>query len=153
MEPMPITEHTRVSATVQATPAVCFEVATDLASYPDWVPAIASVHVDGRDDQGRPVEAAFTAEAMGRQLNYSLRYEYEGAPSRFGWRQVSGDLTRRLDGAYTFEASPDDPGATLVTYELQVELAVSLPGFVKRRAEGKVLTAALDKFKARAESR
>ena len=151
MEPMPITEHTLVTETVLAAPEDCFAVAIDLASYPDWVPSIVTVDIKALDDDGRPLEAAFEAEAIGRRTAYVLAYDYAEAPRRFSWRQVSGDLTRRLDGAYSFEPSPDEPEATLVTYELDVELLVPLPGFVKRRAEAKILSAALDQFKQRVE--
>ena len=140
MEPMPITEQTRVTEIIQASPQRCFDVATDLAAYPSWAPAIASVEVTERDAEGRPLVAAFRAEAMGRQASYRLRYDYDGAPGTFSWRQVDGNITRRLDGAYTFEPSPDDPDATLVTYELDVELAMPLPGIVKRRAEAKIIS-------------
>jgi ribosome-associated toxin RatA of RatAB toxin-antitoxin module len=152
MQPMPITEHTLVSEVVQASPETCFAVATDLASYPAWVPAITSVEVLRADDQGRPVEAAFQAEAMGRRSSYVLVYDYADAPHSFRWQQVRGDLTRRLDGAYTFELSDDETNATTVVYELDIELAVPLPGFVKRRAETKILSAALNQFRVRAES-
>lgn len=152
MEPMPITEKTLVTETVQASPARCFDVATDLASYPTWAPAISSVEITETDASGRPLEATFEAEAMGRQASYRLRYDYAGAPAHFSWHQLDGTITRRLDGAYSFEPSPDNPESTLVTYQLDVELAVSLPGFVKRRAEAKILSAALDQFRRRAES-
>ncbi len=152
MQPMPITEHTMVSEVVQAPLETCFAVAIDLASYPSWVPAITRVEVLEADDQGRPVRAAFQAEAMGRRTSYVLAYDYADAPRSFRWQQVEGDLTRRLDGAYNFE--PVDTGAdsTTVVYELDVELAVPLPGFVKRRAETKILSAALDRFRSRVES-
>lgn len=152
MQPMPITEHTLVSELVQAPPETCFAVATDLASYPAWVPAITSVEVLRADELGRPIEAAFQAEAMGRRSSYVLAYDYQDAPHSFRWQQIRGDLTRRLDGAYTFETSDADSGATNVVYELDIELAVPLPGFVKRRAETKILSAALNQFRARAES-
>lgn len=152
MEPTPVTETTRVTENVQASPERCFSVATDVAAYPLWVPAISSVEVDEVDAAGRPLLATFRAEAMGRQAVYQLSYDYADAPGRFAWRQVDGNITRRLDGAYTFEASDDDPDTTLVTYELDVELAVSLPGFVKRRAEAKILAAALHQFRSQAES-
>ena len=60
-----------------------------------------------------------------------------------------GDIVRRLDGDYTFE--PDEHGGTEVTYHLVVELAVPLPGFIKRRAESKIMTTALDELKRRCE--
>ena len=62
---------------------------------------------------------------------------------------VEGDLTSRLEGAYLFEprtTAADGPACTDVTFELLVDLAVPLPGYVKRRAEDKIVEAAMDRF-------
>ncbi len=149
---MPITAQTQVSDTILASPDRCFGIATDLAAYPGWVPAITSVDVRAIDDLERPVEVEFQAEAMGRRTRYVLAYDYAEAPHGFSWRQTEGDLTRRLEGSYRFAPSDEQPGATAVTYELDIELAVPLPGFVKRRAETKIVQAALSQFRQRVES-
>ena len=65
--------------------------------------------------------------------------------------QVAGDLTRRLDGAY--ELAPSGDGATEITYRLVVDLKVPLPGFVKRRAEGRIMGTALRELKAASKVR
>ena len=56
---------------------------------------------------------------------------------------------RRLDGRYVFE--PDN-GGTDVTYHLAIELIVPIPGFVKHRAELKIIGTALDELKRWAEA-
>jgi hypothetical protein len=56
---------------------------------------------------------------------------------------------RAVDGAYTFTPTPD--GDTQVQYDLSIELVVPLPGFVKRRAEVRILNT-LKELKARVES-
>ena len=53
----------------------------------------------------------------------------------------------RLDGEYEFTPIPDDPNSTQVTYYLSVDLVVPLPGFVKRRAEARIMHTALDELK------
>ncbi len=58
---------------------------------------------------------------------------------------------RRLDGAYEFLPVTDDPDRTDVVYHLTVELVVPLPGFVKRRAESKIMHNALRELKAHVE--
>ena len=70
----------------------------------------------------------------------------------FAWKLVSGDIVRRLDGQYVFAAVPDRDDQTEVSYSLSVELAIPLPGFVKRRAEGRIMHAALDDLQARLET-
>lgn len=139
-------------ATVSATRDRCFEVATDVASYPDWARGVTTVTVVDRDEQGRVSQALFEVEAIGRSARYELAYDYSDAPRKLSWSLVDGDLMTALDGAYTFEDSVDLPGGTDVRYELTIDLAVPLPGFVKRRAEGKIIEAALPYFCKRVES-
>ena len=86
---------------------------------------------------------------MGRSTTYVLRYDHTDAPARLPWRLERGDIMRRLDGEYRFEA---DGEVTHVIYELEVDLIIPLPGFVKRRAEGKIIGTALDELKKRVES-
>jgi hypothetical protein len=57
-------------------------------------------------------------------------------------------MLRALDGRYAFEAVPD---GTLVRYDLSVDLAVPLPGVLKRTAAGRITRAALDDLKRVAE--
>ena len=144
-------ESAEVSTLVNARPDECYAVAIDIATYPDWAHAISAVEILDYDDRGRVASALFTAEAIGRRAQYVLRYDYSGEPLRLSWSQVTGDLTTSVDGAYTFAPSPDDPSATLVSYQLAIGLLLPLPGFVKRRAEAKIVEAALGKFRRRVE--
>ncbi|MGD1011093.1 MAG: SRPBCC family protein [Acidimicrobiales bacterium] len=135
---------------VDGSPARCFEVVSDIERYPEWVADLKEVHVLERDGQGRPRLVAFRAGAFGRSTSYTLAYDYAKAPAEVRWVQRDGDLTSRLDGAYRFKAAPE--GGTEVTYQLTVELRVPLPGFIKRRAEGNIIHAAIRDLKARVES-
>jgi hypothetical protein len=66
-----------------------------------------------------------------------------------GWSMLSGDIQRSIDGVWRFE--PDGEGRTLVRYDLQIDLAIPLPGFVKRRAEVRILNTVRE-LKVRAEA-
>jgi uncharacterized membrane protein len=120
-----------------------FEVLLDLDAYPTWARDLKGVTVDSRDDEGRALDVTFRAAAMGRSTSYTLRYTYDDDPRRMTWELVRGDITRRIDGSYTLEPVPGAPERTSVTYDLTVDLIVPLPGFVKRRAEAKIINAAL----------
>lgn len=141
-------EHTTERLTMRATPEQCFAVVTDFERYPDWAADIKQVRVDETDAEGRAVKVTFRAAAFGRSTTYTLEYDYSGAPHRLSWVEISGDITNRLDGTYEFAAIGDD---TEVTYHLDVELRVPIPGFVKRRAESRITTLALRELKARVE--
>lgn len=134
---------------IRSSPEHCFAVLTDFDGYPEWAADIKAVSVDERDDAGRATLVTFRAAAFGRSTSYTLRYDYGGAPRELTWVQVGGDLTRRLDGSYQIE--PSEGGSAEVAYQLVVELRVPLPGFVKRRAEGRITGTALRELKARVE--
>jgi hypothetical protein len=61
---------------------------------------------------------------------------------------VDGDIMRSIRGAYTFDQIAE---GTRVSYDLAIELVIPLPGFVKRRAEMRILST-LKELKAQIES-
>jgi hypothetical protein len=135
---------------IRGTPEDCYSVLTAFERYPDWAADIKSVHVEDRDESGRGLVVTYRAAAFGRSTSYTLRYDYSAAPQELSWVQTAGDLTRRLDGSY--HLSPSGDGGTEIVYKLVVDLKVPLPGFVKRRAEGRIMGTALRELKAVVES-
>ena len=95
-----------------------------------------------------PVTPSSTASALGRSTHYTLAYDYTQAPDVLAWKMVKGDIQRSIEGAY--HISPTSDGGTEVRYDLAIELAAPLPGFVKRRAEVRILTSVRE-LKTRAE--
>jgi ribosome-associated toxin RatA of RatAB toxin-antitoxin module len=147
---MSVAEQATERMVVGASPQQCFAVVSDVERYPDWAADIKHVDVTSRDDEGRALEVTFRAAAFGRSTSYTLVYDYAGAPRTISWRQTRGDLTAKLDGAYTFDDAGQ--GRTQVTYVLEVELKVPLPGFIKRRAQSRIMHTALEDLRARVES-
>jgi uncharacterized protein YndB with AHSA1/START domain len=136
---------------IAASPERVFEALLDLDAYPTWARDLKGVTVESLDDQGRGREVTFRAAAMGRSTSYTLRYSYDVEPHRMSWELVRGDIARRIDGSYTLDPVPGTPDRTLVTYDLTVDLIVPLPSFVKRRAEYKVIHAALRELRSHLE--
>ncbi|KRO63791.1 MAG: hypothetical protein ABR76_03810 [Acidimicrobiia bacterium BACL6 MAG-121220-bin61] len=101
-----------------------------------------------RDASGRPTVVEFRASALGRSTHYTLEYDYAQAPNKLSWHMSDGDIMRSIIGSYAFEPAGSD---TRITYDLSVELVIPLPGFVKRRAEMRIL-ATLKELKTRIES-
>ncbi len=129
----------------------CMEVVTDFASYPEWAPDIKEVTVQREDSQGRGELVTFRAAALGRSIAYTLEYFYGQEPDRCAWMLAEGETFRLLSGKYEFQSVEDSPDKTLASYELAVDLAVPLPSFVRRRLETRIIHAALEDFKNRAE--
>ena len=71
------------------------------------------------------------------------------APHVLAWKLTEGDITTKLDGSYIFDAG--DSG-TDVTYHLEAELRVPIPGFIKMRATSRIMATAMRELKARVES-
>ncbi len=140
------------SISIEASPERCFEIVCDFEAYPQWATGVQQVEVVRRDDDGRGGLVSFRAAAMGRSTSYLLEYFYGSNPLRVSWRLVQGDLTKRLDGEYCFNPVPGEPDRTEVTYHLAVQMAVPLPGFVKRRAEASIMRTALENLQSHAES-
>jgi ribosome-associated toxin RatA of RatAB toxin-antitoxin module len=137
------------TAEVNASLKKCWNVVMDIEKYPEWIADIKEVRILSTDDEGRPDEVSFRAAAFGRSTNYTLKYDYSGVPNTLKWVQLNGDHTNKLDGSYTFEESGSK---TTITYELEAELKIPIPGFIKRRAETLIINSALRDLKARAES-
>jgi hypothetical protein len=55
-----------------------------------------------------------------------------------------------LDGSYVFD--PGEGSGTSVTYHLEAELRVPIPGFIKMRAQSRIMSTAMRELKARVES-
>jgi len=141
------TEHMSVAAP----PDRCFAVVADIEEYPKWAADIKEVSVHERDAQNRPLLVTFRAAAFGRSTSYTLAYDYSQAPRVLAWRLTKGDITTKLDGSYVFDAAGTG-GGTDITYHLEVELRVPIPGFIKMRAQSRIMSTALRELKARVES-
>ena len=133
---------------IAASPERCFQVATEFERYPEWAKDVKEAVVLERDAEGRATEVEFRASALGRSTHYTLGYSYGSAPLTIAWRLIDGDIMRTLDGDYMFEAVSN---GTLVTYDLSIDLVIPLPGFVKRRAENRILHT-LTELKERCEA-
>jgi ribosome-associated toxin RatA of RatAB toxin-antitoxin module len=144
-----VAEQATERMVVAATPERCFAVASDIDAYPTWAADIKEVTVHDRDSEGRPLLVTFRAAAFGRSTSYTLSYDYSEAPAVIAWVQTRGDITAKLDGRYVFTATD---GGTEVTYHLEVEMKVPLPGFIKMRAQSRIMSIALRDLRARVES-
>ncbi|HWE65805.1 MAG TPA: SRPBCC family protein [Acidimicrobiales bacterium] len=140
------TEHMSVSAS----PERCFAVVADLERYPEWAADIKQVVVEERDGEGRPLLATFRVAAFGRSTSNTLAYDYSEAPHILSWKQTQGDITSKWDGSWVFD--PGENSGTEVTYHIEAELRVPIPGFIKLRATSRIMSTALRELKARVES-
>jgi len=136
------------SVVVSAGLEACFAVTIDFDRYPEWAHDVKQATVLTRDASGRPTVVEFRASALGRSTHYTLEYDYTQAPNKLSWHMSDGDIMRSIIGSYVFQT---EGTGTRITYDLAVELVIPLPGFVKRRAEMRILST-LKELKTRIES-
>ncbi len=142
-----MTDRATESTTIAAAPDAVLAILLDFPRYPEWAKDLKSVEVLGTDDQGRATDVRFRAAGFGRSTNYTLSYDHS-QPGVLAWVLSEGDIMRKLDGRYIL--TPLD-GGTDVVYELEVELLIPLPGFIKNRSQGKIMHTALGELKTFAE--
>ena len=106
-----MSDHATERKIINATPQQCFDVITDFESYPEWAEDVKSVSVLEIDESGLGGDVRFRAAAMGRSTTYTLRYYYGSNPLRIAWRQIEGDITKKIEGEYEF--IPLDNGTKL----------------------------------------
>jgi ribosome-associated toxin RatA of RatAB toxin-antitoxin module len=135
---------------IEAPPARCLDVVLDFEQYPSWAKDLKQVTILERDGEGRGAHVEFRAGGLGQSFRYILDYDYDALPESLTWTLLESDKLRRLDGSYRFEADGD---STRVHYELAVEIAIPLPGLIKRRAAGMIMGTALKELKKAVESR
>ena len=141
-----------VKRLVLASPQQCHDLVADIDNYPNWASGLSELNVLKRDEDGRACEVSFKVRGFGLSAQCTLVYDYSQSPDRIAWHLVSGDIVSKLDGYYEFEAAPDHEGATMLKYNLALEIAIPLTGFFKRRAEARIAHAAIDDLQHQLES-
>lgn len=137
------------SITVQADPDTVMDVIADFEAYPEWQDEIKNVEVLETDDDGWGTKVRFEVDAKVLSMRYVLGYTY--GDNQMHWTLVEGDQLRKIDGSYLLHDQGD--GTTLVTYDLEVVPAISLPKMLRRKAAQRIVDGALKGMKRRVESR
>lgn len=142
-------EGTVQSIEVSADAQTIYEVALDLDAYPEWATGVKEVEIEEEDEFGRPVRVSFVADAMIKEISYTLLYRYD-LDNGFSWSADPGLDIKAMEGSYRFVDLEE--GGTEVLYALKVEPAFTVPGFLRRQAEKQIVSNALRGLKKRAES-
>lgn len=133
---------------IAASPETILDVITDLGAYPQWAEGVKKAEILETDAEGRPARARFEVDAKVVEVTYTLQYTY--GDHRVSWTLVEGEPLNQLDGSYVLAPSGS---ATDVTYSLEADVDIPLPGFMKKRAAKQILDQGLKGLKQRAESR
>jgi hypothetical protein len=139
---MAITETREV--TIDATPDEILEVLFDLESLTEWSSTHQKVEILERDEEGRPTKSRQVVKIVGISDEQVLDYSVED--DGVSWTLVSSKQQRGQDGRYTLTPDGD---STVVRFDLTIDPAVPLPGFVIKKAAKGLMTTATDGLRDR----
>ena len=125
---------------IDASPETLYDVAADVAAYPQWASGVKQVEVLDVDAEGRVDRARFVLEGFVKEITYVLKYTHD-RPNTLSWTAEESDDLKMLEGSYQFDET--EAGATEVVYSLTVDPKFLMPGFVRRQAEKQIVTTAL----------
>jgi carbon monoxide dehydrogenase subunit G len=142
-------EQTQGSIEIGADAAAIMAVIADYEAYPEWAKGVKTVKVLERGPDGRASKVHYDVAQGPIKVSYTLTYAYAPDDAGVSWTFVEGQGLRDLSGAY--ELAPKG-GVTAVTYRLKADIALPIPGFLKRQGERTIIDTALKGLKRRVES-
>jgi len=142
-------DKTSSTMTIDVPRSVIMAVIADFAAYPRWASGVREAAVVQAGPGGRPAQVRFTIDAGVIKDSYVLGYTWQG-DEQVTWQLAErGSTVSAMSGSYLLREAED--GATTVTYELAVGLAVPMLGIIKRRAEKTIIDTALKGLRSQAE--
>src|SRR5215510_744488 len=141
-------DKTSSTMTIEAPRSVVMKVIADFGAYPQWATGVRSAEVVEAGQDGRAERVRFTIDAGVIKDSYVLGYTWQG-DEQVRWDLVErGSAVSEMSGAYRLDQAG---GATKVTYELAVGLAIPMIGMLKRRAEKTIIDTALKGLRSRVQ--
>jgi ribosome-associated toxin RatA of RatAB toxin-antitoxin module len=122
---------------IEASPEEILDVIADVESTPTWSPQYQKAEVLEAYDDGRPKRVKMKIKTAG--ISDEQIVEYTWTDNVVRWTLVSAGQLKAQDASYTL--TPDGE-KTKVRFDISIDLAIPLPGFVLKRAmKGGVETA------------
>lgn len=134
-----MTEGTFSTLEIDASAESLYDVAADVASYPEWIGGVKEVEILQNNAEGRVDRARFVLDIGIKEISYVLQYTHD-RPGTLSWIADQNEDLKSLEGSYQFKESE---GSTEVVYSLAVEPNFKFPGFLRRQAEKQIVTTAL----------
>jgi ribosome-associated toxin RatA of RatAB toxin-antitoxin module len=108
-------------------PAVAYGVVVDFPAYPRLFPEIKSARV--LSTEGKCVRAEFRGNIV-LPFRYVLDLDCDADALTVDWRYVEGEVVKSSTGCWRFSTEGD---GVRVTYEVAMEIAAPVPGFLLRK--------------------
>lgn len=127
---------------VTASPSRAYEILTDHAQLPEFMPNLDACRVRKHGSGWAEVEMK---NARGSMV---LRREFD-PPRSITWRLVEGTMLKRVDGSWRLDGVE---GGTVLTYDSEVETSVPVPGFIVQFVQQDSLGALVSNVRHRIDS-
>ena len=124
---------------IEATPEEILDVIADFESAPDWSSQHKGAEILDTADNGIPGRVKLKLKTMGIADEQVVQYEW--ADNSAGWTLISSSQLKTQEAKYTLTPDGDK---TRVKFEITIDPAVPIPGFVLKRAMKGGLESATD---------
>ncbi|MDH6243100.1 SRPBCC family protein [Mycobacterium sp. OTB74] len=114
--------------TIEATPEEIIDVVADVESTPTWSPQYQKAEILSTYDNGRPKQVEMTVKAAG--ITGQMVIEYTWEEHKISWTLIKSGQLKKQDASYTLTPVGDK---TKVRFDITVDVAVPLPGFLLKR--------------------
>lgn len=122
-----------------------WSVITDYEKYNQFVSSTKDVKILSETPGQRQIK--YNIELLGKDIFYTLKH-IEEAPSKMSWSLVEGNIMKVSNGGWNLK--PISPEETEVTYSLELEFKIYVPGFVLNNLVKSTLPSMLKEFEKRA---
>lgn len=122
---------------IEATPEEILDVIADVESTPTWSPQYQTAEILESFPNGRPKQVEMVVKAAG--MTDTMVIEYTWTDNGVSWTLVKSGQLKAQDASYTL--TPDG-AKTTVKFDMAIDVAIPLPGFLlKRTMKGGMETA------------
>ena len=122
---------------IEASPEEILAVIADVKSAPTWSSQYQSAEVLDTYKDGRPKQVKMKVKAAG--ITDEQTVEYTWGENTAGWTLIKAGQLKSQEARYTLTPQGE---ATKVRFDIEVDLAIPLPGFIVKQAiKGAVDTA------------
>jgi ribosome-associated toxin RatA of RatAB toxin-antitoxin module len=136
--------HASKSIVVNVTPEQFFEVVIDYQKYPEFLPEVKKITVEGTAPDAL---VHYTVDIKAKLIKYTVQMKAT-RPSKLAWKMTTGEMMKENWGDWTIKAVP---GGTEATYSIDLKLGALVPSFIEKALAETSLPQLLKNFKARAE--
>src|SRR5256886_17242350 len=137
------------SVTINVPPEKLFDVIVDYEKYPEFLPEVKKVKVEG--GQGSIKEVTYMVDIKAKVITYTLKHTAE-RPTKLSWTMAKGEMMKGNDGAWTLKPGAQ-PGTTDATSPIALKLSPLAPGLTGKPPPKPSSPGLLPNFKRQAEKR